>query len=326
MITQVQLAKELGVSQQAVSFALNGSGRLADATRQRILRGAERAGYRKNMASVAMQTGKTQAVGLLTRERLRSTVPHGLIKGASTWLDDHKHTLSLVTVSDSYLQDAESTPIVFREHRVDGCLVMFRKQAQGKLLPLLAASHMPWIWINENLETNAVYPDDEFLGQRGTELLLEAGCWKVAYVGPDREDGHYSEEDRLGGYQEAMRKAGLRSRRLSRGRDAALEILRNADRPDGVVCYGPDLADDYFAAAWKLDIRVPQELKILVIGDPGNAFGSTPYAVLRIPMFQAGVRAMAMLEQRVEGNLQDVPSEAVRHEQLDQGETLFPIA
>ncbi len=327
MITQAQLAKELGVSQQAVSFALNGTGTLAQATRDRILEEAARLGYRKNMASITMQTGKTRSVGLLVRGAARSLMPHPLIMGITSLLEGQDHTLSIVPVSEDQLSGTQTPPVVFREHRVDGGLVLLKREYQDQLLPLLNQSRMPWIWINEKLEQNAAYPDDLFLGHRGAEILLEHGCKKIAYLGP-HEPGrvsHYSEADRFHGYQLAMKENGMEDTLFPWRFDfeKALELLTSRTRPDGFLCYGSKDADNIFIAATKLGIRIPEDLKILVIGGAGDSIGSVQYAVLRVPIYQVGIRAMEMLEERIDHEQIDVASAAVRHEELDRGHTLF---
>lgn len=326
MITQAQLAKELGVSQQAVSFALNGTGTLAQATRDRILEEAARLGYRKNTASITMQTGKTRSIGLLVRGAARSHMPQALIMGITSMLENQDHTLSIVPVSEDQLSGQQTAPVVFREHRVDGGLILLRREYQDQLLPMLDQSRMPWIWINEKLDQNAAYPDDVFLGQRGTEMLLEHGCRSVAYLGPHvrAEKGHYSEGDRLEGYRIAMRANGL-NEILYPWRvemEQALQLLQERDRPDGFLCYGSHDADNLYIAATKLGLQIPEEVKILVIGGAGAAIGSIPYALLRVPIYQVGIRAMEMLEERIEGDQIDLPSVAVQHEQVDLGMTL----
>jgi len=325
MITQAQLAKELGVSQQAVSFALNGTGTLAQATRDRILEEAARLGYRKNTASITMQTGKTRSIGLLVRGAARSHMPHPLIMGVTSLLEGQDHTLSIVPVSEDQLAGEETVPVVFREHRVDGGLVLLKREYRDQLLPMLKQSNMPWIWINEKLKHNAAYPDDVFLGRRGAEILFEHGCRKVAYFGPpEQENSHYSEQDRLEGYRNTLAAQGEEEIPVPGHFDveAAVEFLQSTARPDGCLCYGMSFADSLYIAATKLGLRVPEDLKILVIGGAGASIGSVAYAVLRVPIYQVGIQAVQMLEQRIDEEV-DLPSVAVRHEELDRGHTLF---
>ena len=63
-VTIPDLARELGVSVGTVSNALNGTGRISDTTRERVLAAAARLGYRKNQTAAALRTGGIGIVSL----------------------------------------------------------------------------------------------------------------------------------------------------------------------------------------------------------------------------------------------------------------------
>lgn len=87
-ITQVELAKRLGVSQQAVSFALTNTGTLAQATRDRILEEATRLGYRPNAAARSMLKGRMGNAAILANESLSSFMPMSLVAGVHSALEE----------------------------------------------------------------------------------------------------------------------------------------------------------------------------------------------------------------------------------------------
>jgi transcriptional regulator with XRE-family HTH domain len=55
-ITQKDIAAKLGVSNQLVSYALNGTGTVSDQMRQRIVATAAELGYRPNTSARVMKT------------------------------------------------------------------------------------------------------------------------------------------------------------------------------------------------------------------------------------------------------------------------------
>lgn len=63
-VTIPELARELGLSVGTVSSALNGTGRVAPATRDRVLDHAAERGYRKNSAARSLKLGATHAIEL----------------------------------------------------------------------------------------------------------------------------------------------------------------------------------------------------------------------------------------------------------------------
>lgn len=328
MITQQELAKKLGVSQQAVSFALNGTGTLKEATRDRILAEAARLGYRRSAAARAMQTGKTGNIGLLSYGHAKSRLPQGLLSGLSTVLDREDHSLSLVNIYPEKFTDPEAVPLVFREHRVDGCVVLLDEAREGRLTELLDRHSMPAIWVNRRQSKNAVYPDDVHAGRKAVELLVARGHRRIIYAGPTANTGHYSRHDRYAGYLAGMTAAGLLplpvappdSEKATPAQCAA--ALRAAPRPTAVVCYGKWDADNMIMEAIRLGVSVPQDLSILLIGEPGSQFGDFVYALLRVPMYYVGKHVVDLLQQRIDQKNADVPSVAVQGSELDDGQTL----
>lgn len=64
-ISQTQLARTLGVSQRTVSSALNGSGRVGEKLRKRILDVAEQQGYRPNRLAAGLRGARTRSLGIV---------------------------------------------------------------------------------------------------------------------------------------------------------------------------------------------------------------------------------------------------------------------
>lgn len=71
-VTIPELAAALGVSIGTVSNALNGTGRVSDATRERILTEAARRGYVGNKAAQTLRTGRYRTVGLYLPPEVRT--------------------------------------------------------------------------------------------------------------------------------------------------------------------------------------------------------------------------------------------------------------
>lgn len=63
--SQAQLARKLGISQRTVSSALNGSGRVGDALRKRVLEAAAEHGYRPNRLAAGLRGARTRSLGIV---------------------------------------------------------------------------------------------------------------------------------------------------------------------------------------------------------------------------------------------------------------------
>lgn len=329
-ITQIELAKRLGVSQQAVSFALNNSGTLASETRAKIIEEANRLGYRPNAAARSMQKGRMGNAAFVCEDGLRSFLPPALLSGVHEGLDAHGHHMILHHVSDEKLRDADYMPAVMRELSVDGLIILFSGHRESRLRDWLRTFDIPVIWVNRKESVNCVYPDDFDLGYRGTKALIEKGHRKIAYMGPEvKNNSHYSVSDRLAGYQRAMEEAGGQVDFLTSSRDRRFGkklFPKGKSRATAYFTYGEEDAHHIYVEAIKHGLRVPEDLSILTLGSAQARFGSVGLTVLRIPFYWIGLKAVELLEQRFQRGNRDVPSAAVQHPQIDPGETVRSLS
>jgi LacI family transcriptional regulator len=94
MLTQKELAKRIGVSQQAISFALNGGGTLKQATREYIIEEARKAGYRVNGASRLFREGRTNSIALIVQGNFH-TLPRLMLSALRLALREKEMHLTL---------------------------------------------------------------------------------------------------------------------------------------------------------------------------------------------------------------------------------------
>ncbi len=329
-LTQIELAKRLGVSQQAVSFALNNSGTLASDTRARIIKEANRLGYRPNAAARSMQKGRMGNAAFVCEDGLRTFLPPALLSGVHEGLDAHGHHLILHPLSDDKLKDPDYMPAVMRELSVDGIIILFSGHGESRLRDWLRTFDIPVIWINRKDSVNCVYPDDFDLGYRGTKALIERGHRRISYMGPGvRSDSHFSEVDRLAGYQRAMEEIGEQVDCLSNrqsGKHAQELFAKGKPRSTGFFCYGAEDAAFIYMEALKHGLRIPEDVSILTLGNARAQLGTVRLDVLRIPFYWIGMKAVDLLEKRFQKGNRDVRSVAVQHPQFDAGETVQSLA
>ncbi len=64
-VTQIEIARELQVSQETVSAALRGDPRCKASTRKQVLEAAQRLGYRRNTLAAGLRGGPTASIGVV---------------------------------------------------------------------------------------------------------------------------------------------------------------------------------------------------------------------------------------------------------------------
>lgn len=127
----------------------------------------------------------------------------------------------------------------------------------------------------------SVFVDDEGVARRATQHLLSLGHVSIAHLAGYAlsPDDFTMRTDRVRGYSEAMRLAGLDEHSQVKPCEftheaayrAARELLTAHDRPTAVFAVADELALAVLDAAQDLGLRVPQDVSVIGIDDHRDA-------------------------------------------------------
>jgi len=323
------IAAEAGVSAAAVSYVLTGRGnKVAPATREKVVRCAERLGYTPNSSARAMRSGRHGAATLvMSAEASRSLVTPELLCGIVSTLTREGMRMLVDYIPDATLTSEEAFPRILRERACDGMLLNYQTQIPPMLETLAERFKIPAVWINSKRKFHSVYPDDYGAGRDAARALLKAGHTRIAYADSafnfSERAGitHFSKTERRAGCADAVAAAGLKCEMLlddpdAPGPDAYMAMLRRvfARRrpapPSAVVSYG----------GWSLDwltlvrAETGAALEILAFGINAGALANRNVRGLVVPFAQVGERAAAMLASRIRDPETKIKSEPVPFE------------
>jgi LacI family transcriptional regulator len=211
-VTLKQIAKEVGVSHQAVSYALNGNtARVSDATRRRIERAAEKLGYRPNTAARMMRTTETGQVGVLIRNSRGNRFTHPLAYETILGINEGllaKGKLAVLVRIDDVEADLADQSRVFKEHALDGMIVLDRMtpRIEQSLEDLI--DHVVWCDSSVWRPHNCIRRDELAAGRLAGQAAARAygDIVMVSYPGQDRP--HFSLGQRIDGVRDAVELAG----------------------------------------------------------------------------------------------------------------------
>ncbi len=304
MPTMQDIADRAGVARATVSNVLTGRfpAKRSDAARRaaQIRRIATQLGYRPSTAARAVRTGRTGFIGMIRSPSLAYSVcDHAFEFG----LDEALHARGLCLLRDiidePLRQNSEhaQAPRIVRENAVDGLLINYAFGTPPAVRQVLDRCRLPAIWINRKREENCVRPNDQGAAIEATRYLIQRGHRHIGFVCapayPWQLEGetHYSGPDRLAGYEQTLRQAGLPAHRIdlplmsrhSHERVGHLlrcyvDLLRRPDRPSAVLCDGG--GREMCHAAALLGLRVPQDLSVMTFDN--DAGGDERVAVDRV--------------------------------------------
>ncbi|UNS95435.1 LacI family transcriptional regulator [Streptomyces tubbatahanensis] len=268
------VAAAAGVSTAAVSQAFNDKGRLAEATRQRILATAVELGWSPNAPAAALRSARTRTLALVVRRPtdVLGADPHfsELITGIEGELSPRGYGLLLHLVAGV----REETALYQRfaaEGRVDGALLTDAR-ADDPRPALVARLRLPAVVLGP---PDAAGPVPSVgLGHQGAGVeevvahLSGLGHRRIAYVAGPAELHHT--RLRRDAFEAALKAAGLRPWAVLHtdftevSATATTEALLAApDRPTAIVYANDSMAVCGIGAAQRAGLRVPDDLSVV---------------------------------------------------------------
>ncbi|MEV5412759.1 LacI family DNA-binding transcriptional regulator [Thermopolyspora sp. NPDC052614] len=273
------IARRVGVSKGAVSFALNGRPGVSEATRARILRVAEEMNWRPHTAARALGNARAGAVGMVIARPARTLGVEPffaqLLSGLQAGLSARSVALELMLVEDT---DAEIE--VYRrwasEHRVDG-FVLVDLKVRDPRIPVVEELGVPAVVLGgpgRHGSLASVWADDREAMLSIADYLAALGHTRVAHVSGLPAFQHTRR--RVRALRDAARRLGL-AEVTSLPTDfsdaqgaAATRALLSRPRPERptAIVYDSDLmAVAGLGVATEMGVPVPRELSIVAFDD-----------------------------------------------------------
>jgi DNA-binding LacI/PurR family transcriptional regulator len=277
-----ELAALSGVSRATVSRVING-GRVSAQSRARVLAVLDRSNYRPNVAARMLATGRSNVVGVVmhvdAHVLFRDPYFSQLLQGISDVLANWHMALMLWLGNRS---KEETLDRILWSALLDGVIATAHEQ-DDPLVDGLLSSTLPVVLIgHRRAERTASYVDIDHVAAADavTTHLIGLGRRRVAHVTGQR--GTVAAEDRLAGYERAMRRAGLDPAGLVADADfTTLGGHRAAERlldaaVDAMFCANDASALGAIAAIRDRGLRVPIDVAVAGFDDLDFAADTDP--------------------------------------------------
>lgn len=304
--TLEQVAERAGVSRSTASRAINGGLKVSPSAQAAVEAAIADLGYTPNRAARSLVTRRTDSVALVVPEPdekvLNDPYFAGTLRGLTEVLDPADIQLVLLIARRG--EQSERTTRYLVGRHVDGAVVVSHHR-DDSLEKVLAQSHLPCVFVGRPLrEGSARYVDlDNVLGARlATEHLMAVGCRHVATItGPLNMAAGV---DRLAGWREALRAAGVSDHAVVAGDDftsaagarAAEVLLQQHPDVDGIFAASDLLAAGALSVLARAGRSVPGDVRVVGFDDLGVATSTTPrLTTIRNPVVQMSSAAGRLL-------------------------------
>lgn len=319
--TLEEVARVAGLSRATVSRVINGSPKVSEQARRAVQAAVDELGYAPNRAARTLVTRRTDSIGLVASETEQRIFGEpffaSLVRGASAALANCDVQLVLLIPRSD--QDWEDTERFLTSH-VDGVLLV-SAHADDPLIERLARVAVPAVLSGRppgGAELPFVDADNVGGARSAVEHLVERGRSVIATVaGPqDMAPG----ADRLKGYHEAIRTAGLEGDEslvqvgdftIVSGERAASELLRARPDIDAIFAASDLMALGVVRAIERAGRRVPED--VAVVGFDDSMIAETarpPLTSVHQPVEEIGHRLIQILLAAMAGE-GSIPTESV---------------
>jgi LacI family transcriptional regulator len=302
-VTMEDLAREAGVHSRTVADALKGTGRVAPATREKVLRIARELNYIPNAAARALATGRTGKIAVLSgplTDHYYANAVHLL----EVHLASQGHELMLLQSQ----REVDDLVNATKASLVDGIVVVGLNHLAYELLRR-SSSQQPCVLIcNSDLDfVDRIILDMPPAVEEALQLMLNAGCQRIAYVVNNRNEFAYR-EDRMKTYLEIMERAGYTPEFIdvdtSMSPEERIESIRVTllanGCPDGLLCQNDETAIHAYQGIVSAGYKVPDDtLLVGCDGLPYMEYFETPLSTIAFPMKEICEVAFRFLQNRM---------------------------
>jgi LacI family transcriptional regulator len=315
------VAERAGVHPATVSRALSERTRhmVNAATAERVLAAASELGYTPNPIARSLKTNRSFTVAVLLPDLTNPLFPP-MVRGIEDGLAEAGFT-ALIANTDNHPDRALAALETMRIRQADGCIAATATRDDGLLAD--AAGEMPMVLINRRVLNHAipaVVADDRSGVRQAVEHLAALGHERIAHVaGPQWLS---TGADRHQAFVQALRGVGLDPDpeliRFGEGfteEQGALSLhgLLESGADFSALVAGNDLmALGCYDALVERGLSCPDDVSVVGFNDmPFADKFNPPLTTVRIPHYEMGRRAAALLLERLASEDGDAPSDDI---------------
>lgn len=322
MATIKEIAKACGVSIATVSNILNEKPGASEATKELVLKTAEKMDYMPNYVAKNLKTRSTKTIGVIAEDMTIFSIPD-IIDGITEYCEGAKYQILLINLrlykkyNDYYYGRDDYFDIVHREikeliaKQVDGIIYVTAHERVMHCIPEnLSIPAVMAYGYTESGKVPSVVVDDEHGAYQIVQHLIRHGHRKIGMITGKKESLHT--QARLLGYQKALRDNQIIY-------DPELIVTGDWMRESGycqskeliekgvtaIFCMNDIMAGGVYDRVEELGWKIPEDLTIAGYDDRElSSYYKPPLTTVRLPLHDIGYKAaevmIGLLDKKIE--------------------------
>lgn len=324
----IEVAKRAGVSPATVSRYFNAPELLKPDTRAKVQSAAEALGYLKRSSTINESHRFTGTIGLVV-PTIDNAIFAEVIEAFATRL--RELDLTLLIAAHGYDLDEEIGIVrSLLARKIDGVVVVGFEHSDVAMR-MLRTQSVPVlsIW---NYQIMSALPcigcDNVLAGEMAAQSVVDMGHTAIAVLFPP-VDANDRAADRRHGAIETLSKAQIQippnwlhdcPYDLGYAKRIAKKILANDQRPSAFLCGNDVIAHGVMLAAQALNIKIPEQLSVVGIGDfRGSAEFEPGLSTVRFPARRIGIAAADRISKASYGTWEPDSCQLIPHRWVERG-------
>ena len=265
-----EVAKIAGVSPSTVSRVMNGTAKVEEDKRQRVLKAIEETGFKPNELARALFKKSSKIIGVIV-----PTIENPYFNELARVIEEeaYQHGYKILLCNSNENVEKEKMNIqMLSQMNADGLIIM---TFTGKIGKIIENCEMPVVVVDRLMVGNEgiafIESDNYSGGVIATEHLIKCGCKNIVCMqGPqDLSSG----EKRYQGYKDVCRKYGLPERTIpcgysyENGLEATPLLLKMYPEVDGIVASNDMVAMSAYKILAGKGYRVPEDIQLIGFDD-----------------------------------------------------------
>lgn len=295
-ITMRDVARKAGVSLITVSRVINGSVKVGSETRSRVEAAIEELQYVPNQMASNLRSKQSDTIALLLPD-ITNSFWTSMARGVEDEAWARGYGMFLCNTDDKPDKEARYIDILLRR-RVEGVLIVPTIEAAPQL-ERMQRRRMKLVVLHRDaggIDADTICGDSQGGTRALTEHLLDAGWRRIGYVGGPLT--MTLERDRLAGYSETIRSAGLAtdpaliklgSYSQRTGYRLTMELTQAVPRPEAIVIGNSRLALGALRALADAGLQVPEDIAVAAFHDINELDDYAPRLITAVqPSYDIG--------------------------------------
>jgi len=304
-ITTSEIARRCGLSRPTVSAVLNGTRKVRESTRRKVLECIREHNYQTGIISKTLVGELSYMVAVLASD-LGSPFQMMMFRGIAEVLNAHDYHILVHNVRPEDQPDPKTLASLHAYHPAGYIVPRGSEGLNGQHAREILEEGVPLVTqgVLEGIETHSVNFDNRAAMKLATDYVIAQGHRRLGHVaGPPFSQGA---QERKMGFLQSLVERGIpmseaaivdAGTSAASGRQAALQMLKDPEsRPTALLCFNDTVATGVYRAAQELALEIPRDLS--VVGFDGIDFGellTPPLTTVDIVPTELGRQAAKLL-------------------------------